>query len=754
MRPRFTLVIGGLLLAGCAKKKEPCTPADLSGCIVDSVSIEGNTEIDDDAIKEKIATAETGGVLENVPVLGAIDVASRSDERFDRFVLERDLARVERFYRAEGFYQARVTSGHARREPLRGDEERARDPRSSTPEGQAEDAKRARVLVEIRVDEGPRTRVSSVTVGFDQKDPEFDADFERKLTTERRGLKEGDWFTETAYEENRARLQRLLTEAGYANARVVKKAFVDVQGSRASVVYGITTGMKCKFGPIRIVGASTEVLDWILRRGLGFSKGDPFSSATLEATERWLTEFGVFGAITIEPDPTPTEAIGPTDVPILIRLERANLGALKLGVGAEIGDSVAARGVIGWQDKNLFGILDHWNLEVRPRVVFYPIRFSTLFDAPPSAVLPELTVRAQYSFPVPFEPRTTIFLQGEGGVSRPENAATPQIPDPDENILGYQRVSGKFGLQRRFLSSRFFVFPSFNVHFLNPISYNLDSVPAGYQSLTLRNIELSLDLDLRRGKGGWNSAAPRLGAFFTTDLQIGGFFLGGDGSDVRFRPEARFYIPLLRNLVLAGRFGTGLLYADDYATSLDADIPSSTIREADGDADARTKLNRDLQIVALRGLFSGGPNSNRGYGYNEIAPHRVFDEEGALLLAPQPVGGRTEWDASLEFRLSFNETVGSVFFLDASDVTRGFAEYRLTHPHLSLGAGLRYETPVGPLRVDLGYRIHGAQVIGEVDVESCIAKGEDCPTAIIDEGDPSKLLGAPLAFAIAIGNAF
>ena len=67
---------------------------------------------------------------------------------------------------------------------------------------------------------------------------------------------------------------------------------------------------------------------------------------------------------------------------------------------------------------------------------------------------------------------------------------------------------------------------------------------------------------------------------------------------------------------------------------------------------------------------------------------------------------------------------------------------------------IRYETPVGPLRVDLGYRIHGAQVIGEVFPDSCIKAGIDCPTAIIDEGDASELFGAPLAFAIAIGNAF
>ena len=50
-------------------------------------------------------------------------------------------------------------------------------------------------------------------------------------------------------------------------------------------------------------------------------------------------------------------------------------------------------------------------------------------------------------------------------------------------------------------------------------------------------------------------------------MQVSGFFMGGDANDVRFRPEARFYIPLWRNGVLAGRAGTGLLCADNYAAT-------------------------------------------------------------------------------------------------------------------------------------------------------------------------------------------
>jgi outer membrane protein insertion porin family/translocation and assembly module TamA len=58
--------------------------------------------------------------------------------------------------------------------------------------------------------------------------------------------------------------------------------------------------------------------------------------------------------------------------------------------------------------------------------------------------------------------------------------------------------------------------------------------------------------------------------------------------------------------------------------------------------------------------------------------------------------------------------------------------------HLSAGFGLRYDTPVGPIRLDLGYRIPGLQA----------------PVGAADEGTPSSIFGLPLALSFGIGEAF
>ena len=110
-----------LLLASCAKPPhpympEPCVQRDLSGCVIDDVTVVHNETVPSSEITEKLATAESkhplGGIFENVPILSLWDRLSVEYERFDPFVLERDLARVERIYRSLGYYDAHARTGH------------------------------------------------------------------------------------------------------------------------------------------------------------------------------------------------------------------------------------------------------------------------------------------------------------------------------------------------------------------------------------------------------------------------------------------------------------------------------------------------------------------------------------------------------------------------------------------------------------------------------------------------------------------
>jgi outer membrane protein insertion porin family/translocation and assembly module TamA len=71
---------------------------------------------------------------------------------------------------------------------------------------------------------------------------------------------------------------------------------------------------------------------------------------------------------------------------------------------------------------------------------------------------------------------------------------------------------------------------------------------------------------------------------------------------------------------------------------------------------------------------------------------------------------------------------------------------RFDVPHLSVGPGIRYLTPVGPLRLDIGYRVPGAQYVGH----GALPPEEGA-------GDVGNLFGIswlPMAINIAIGESF
>lgn len=93
-------------------------------------------------------------------------------------------------------------------------------------------------------------------------------------------------------------------------------------------------------------------------------------------------------------------------------------------------------------------------------------------------------------------------------------------------------------------------------------------------------------------------------------------------------------------------------------------------------------------------FFAGGDNSIRGYGYQEVGP-RVLN---------RTVGGRNLAVASLEFERRFTPTWGGAVFVDAGDAFN-------TRPdtHVGIGFGVRWRSPVGPVRIDLAHGLNDPQ---------------------------------------------
>ncbi len=96
------------------------------------------------------------------------------------------------------------------------------------------------------------------------------------------------------------------------------------------------------------------------------------------------------------------------------------------------------------------------------------------------------------------------------------------------------------------------------------------------------------------------------------------------------------------------------------------------------------------QIPATQRFFAGGGGSVRGYGYQEISPYNENDEA---------TGGRSYVTGSFEARIKITDTIGIVPFIDVGTVSDSIAP-DFSDIRAGAGAGIRYATPFGPLRLD------------------------------------------------------
>ncbi|WP_333653225.1 outer membrane protein assembly factor BamA [Dissulfurispira sp.] len=134
-----------------------------------------------------------------------------------------------------------------------------------------------------------------------------------------------------------------------------------------------------------------------------------------------------------------------------------------------------------------------------------------------------------------------------------------------------------------------------------------------------------------------------------------------------------------------------LLYVNKYQSLSKRIVLAVSIR---GGAAKGFGSTRELPIVER--FFLGGRTTVRGYEQDTLGPKGT---DGT------PTGGNAFAMGNVEFRTDVGRGFGVVAFLDAGNVWKKMEDTDITNLKYTTGLGLRYNTPVGPFRLDYGYKL-------------------------------------------------
>ena len=121
--------------------------------------------------------------------------------------------------------------------------------------------------------------------------------------------------------------------------------------------------------------------------------------------------------------------------------------------------------------------------------------------------------------------------------------------------------------------------------------------------------------------------------------------------------------------------------------------------------------NGNPQVVPVRDLpaserfFTGGESTIRGYSLDSVGAPDTLTPKGF------PKGGDAEVVLNAELRVPIRGPVGGVVFVDGGNVFARASDLDLSRLRGSVGFGARYRSPIGPIRIDLGFKLD-RRVIG------------------------------------------
>jgi translocation and assembly module TamA len=447
-----------------------------------------------------------------------------------------------------------------------------------------------------------------------------------------------------------SRLLSALQEQGYAFAQVDPPiAYEAADAPVLDLTFHVVAGRKVKVGDIHIEGLQ-RVHESLVRRRLLLHTGDVYKPSAIEAARRDLLGLNIFGQVSVQ---TGSEADETGGVPITFKMRERLRHAISLS--AAYSSDLGGSGGATWTDRNLLGNAEQLSFAASVINLGGSDTTGTGYDTSVKYLLPDFLHRDQS-------------LQFAVSAIKQQLEAYDQTAKTASVTLS-RKLSSIWTVSAGLSTTVEQILQVVNAKETPPNSGVFVPDPATTFNYTLLALPFkviydSTDLptpleDPRHGFRGSLNLTPT--------LAIG-------------HPNSTF---LITTLSLSTYF--------DLNNLLPAIAPGRSVLAAR--ALAGTALGAgELSLPPDQRFYAGGTSTIRGYGYQLVGP--TFPNTG------NPSGGTAITTAGLEFRQRLYTSWGVVGFVDAGQVSASLKPLH-SDVRIGTGAGMRYYTPIGPIRFDV-----------------------------------------------------
>jgi outer membrane protein assembly factor BamA len=553
------------------------------------------------------------------------------------------------------------------------------------------------VVLHPAITEGPRGVVTAVTVTFEGPHEIGEAELRSRMRS-----RPGQPYVDVDRRRDQADLQGMYEDRGFLTAAVSVVPAFGNEGRDVAVAVTVNEGPKVVVGEITVVG-NEYVPEALIRERLELPAGTPLSPTALRDAQERLNRMGGFQRVTVTAEPG---LEGEIERRVIVSVTEAPRLIMAFGGGVEGGTTPRTAEDGGVEDR--IELSPRASFEIGRRYLFNRNTSANLFTRltlkPRSAPgdperdgrglqFADYRVTGTYRELYAFGSETDLLL---GLTAERAERTTFNVTRQAINAEALHRarpgmaVIGRYSLDFADLS---------NERIAPEDQLLIDRV---FPQVRLSILSAGLLVDRRN-----DPLSPSRGTFAAVEYEMALRQLGSEVGYVKSFFEGRWFRNLDANArtVVAVRGQLGLAHGF-LRTVPRVDENGQPILDPDG----QPITDRVQDLPLSRRFFAGGGTSVRGFQLDRLGVREVLNPDGLSLGGNGLIVGNVEVRHVLT--TVFGRSLAAVGFLDGGNVFPRMSDVRLDRLRGAAGFGVRVDSPLGPIRLDIGFKLDRQTVNG------------------------------------------